>query len=382
MRREVAIVGIGEANAGKRSGKTAFELAAEAAFLALKDAGLDKGEVDAVFLEHPMSVHHHMPASALLEYLDMRPRAAVTFANGGATPHAMLIQAADLIIRGAYETILLVDADGRSTGFTGDKAMAMYQAAGDSEEFEVPYGATAPSRYGLLAQRHMYEYGTKAEDFARLAVIERKHASLNPKAMYRDPLTVEEVLNSPMIASPFHLLECCMVSDWGTAFIMTTQHKAQKLNKKPVWVRGYGSAMQGYNLAPLPDFSSIPIQRSARDAFRMAELTPQQIDVAEIYDSFPITVMLALEGLGICEPGKSGAFVSSGAIEIGGKIPVNTHGGQLSYMCGHGQYILEAVAQLRGEAGTRQVYGAKFALSQGTAAVCSASYTVIYEADE
>lgn len=381
MRREVVIVGIGEAEGGKRSGKSTFELAAEAAYLALADAGLQKDEIDAVFLEHPMSEHHHMPASAFLEYMDMQPQAALAFAAGGASPHAMAIQAAGLIVGGVYETILIVDADGRSTRFVGDKGMATSQAADDIEEFEIPYGASVPSRYALIAQRHMHDFGTTEEQLAQIAVVERRHASLNPRAAYRDPLTVKDVLESPMVATPFHLLECCMVSDWGTAFIMTSKKKAKRLSKSPVWIRGFGSAQQGYNLAPVPSFSSWPIERSGQRAFQMAELTPEDIDVAELYDSFPITVLVALEELGFCKKGQGGPFVESGAIELGGKIPVNTHGGQLSYACGHGQYILETVRQLRGEAEAAQVEGARYGLSQGTAAICSASYTIIYEAE-
>lgn len=381
MRREVAIAGIGEAEGGKRSGKSTFELAAEASHLALMDARLHKEEIDAVFIEHPMSEHHHMPANAFLEYIDMQPQLALAFAAGGASPHAMAIQAAALIASGVYETVLIVDADGRSTRFVGDKAMAMSQAADDTEEFEVPYGASVPGRYALIAQRHMHDFGTTDEQMAHVAMIERKHASLNPRAVYKDPLTVEEVLDSPMVAEPFHLLECCMVSDWGTAFVLTSEKKAEQLDKPPVWVRGFGSAQQGYNLSPLSNFTSWPIEHSGRRAFQMAELTPEDIDVAQIYDSFPITVLIALEELGFCKKGQGGPFVESGAIELGGKIPVNTHGGQLSYACGHGQYILETVHQLRGEAKAAQVEGAKYGLSQGTAAICSSSHTLICEAD-
>lgn len=381
MRREAAVVGIGEAEGGKRSGKSTFELASEAAHLALAEAGLQKDEIDAVFLEHPMSEHHHMPASAFLEYMDMQPQAALAFAAGGASPHAMAIQAAGLIAGGVYETVLIVDADGRSTRFVGDKAMAMSQAADDTEEFEVPYGPSVPGRYALIAQRHMHEFGTTEEQMAQVAVVERKHAGLNPRAIYKEPLTVEEVLGSPMVATPFHLFECCMVSDWGTAFIMTSKEKANQLNKSPVWIRGFGSAQQGYNLAPVPSFSSWPMQHSGQRAFQMAGLNPEDIHVAEIYDSFPITVLLALEDLGFCKKGQSGPFVESGAMELGGEIPVNTHGGQLSYATGHGQYILETVSQLREEAGEAQVEGAKYGLSQGTAAICSSSCTIIFEAD-
>lgn len=381
MRREAAITGIGEAEAGKRSGKSTFELAAEAAYLALADAGLQKDEIDAVFLEHPMSEHHHMPANAFLEYMDMQTQAAVAFAAGGASPHAMAIQAAGLVAGGVYETVLVVDADGRSTRFVGDKGMATSQAADDIEEFEVPYGASVPGRYALIAQRHMHDFGTTAEQMAQVAVVERNHASLNPRAIYREPMTVEDVLSSPMVATPFHLYECCMVSDWGTAFVVTSEEKAGQSNKPPVWIRGFGSAQQGYNLAPLDSFSYWPIRHSGRRAFQMAGLTPDDIDVAQLYDSFPITVLVALEELGFCDKGKGGPFVQSGAIELGGRVPVNTHGGQLSYATGHGQYILETVEQLRGEAGARQVEGAKYGLSQGTAAICSASYTIICEAD-
>ncbi|MCL6562963.1 MAG: thiolase family protein [Firmicutes bacterium] len=374
---DVAIIGVGEVNAGKNSGRNALELGAQAAFLALADAGVEAREIDAVLVEHPMSDPHHMPAHVFLEYVHLRPRLAVAVSAGGASPHAMVIQAASLIVSGVARTVLVVDADGRSTRFQGDKGQAMVAAANDIEEWEWPYGTSVPGRYGLIAQRHMAEYGTRPEHLAQVAVIQRRHAALHPDALYRSPLTIEEVLASPMVASPFHLLECCLVSDWGSALVLTAGADARRSPKPPVWIRGFGACQQGYNLAPLDSLTRSPIHQSAAQAYQMAGIRPDDVDFAQVYDSFPITVLLALEGLGFCRPGESGPYVMSGAIALGGEHPVNTHGGQLSYGCGHGQYLVESVRQLRGEAGARQVPHAQWGVSQGTAALCSASYTVI-----
>lgn len=377
MEREVAIVGVGEAPVRKVSGQPALDLAARAAFAALHDAGLTVKDIDGLLMEVPLSEHHHMPAAVFLEYMDIRPNVAAAYSVGGASPHAMAIHAAALIRSGRCDAVLVVDADSRSSRFQDDKVAAMMRAASDQEEIEAPFGPTVPGRYALVARRHMHRFGTTPEQLAAIAVVQRYHASLNPDAIYRDPIEVEDVLNSPMVAEPLHLLDCCMVSDWGTTFIVSSPSVARSARKPPVWLIGFGESQQGYNLASAPDLVAWPIRESGREAFAMAGLRPEDIDVAEIYDSFTITVLVALEDLGFCPKGEGGPFVANGAIQLGGTLPVNTHGGQLSYSAGHGQYIVEAVRQLRGEAGARQVPGARHALAQGTAALCSASSTLI-----
>jgi len=378
MEHPVAIVGVGEAPVSKVSGRPALDLAAQAALAALEDAGLTLKEIDGLLLELPLSEHHHMPAAVFLEYLGIRPKVAAAYSLGGATPHAMAIHAAALIRSGRCNAVLVVDADSRSSRFRQeDPVAAMMRAASDQEEIEVPFGPTVPGRYALIARRHMHCFGTTPHQLAAVAVAQRYHASLNPDAIYRNPIDVEDVLNSPMIADPLHLLDFCMVSDWGTAFIVGSASVARSTRKLPVWLIGFGEAQQGYNLASAPDLTAWPIRQSGQEAFAMAGLRPDHIHVAEIYDSFTITVLIALEDLGFCPKGEGGAFVASGATRLGGRLPVNTHGGQLSYSAGHGQYIVEAVRQLRQEAGARQVAGARYALSQGTAALCSASFTLI-----
>lgn len=374
---DVVIVGVGEADGGKSTGRTAYELATEAALRAISDAGLEKRQVDGILLESPMSEHHHMPATLFLEYIGVQPRLHAAYSIGGATPHALAIHGAALIKAGLCETVLVVDADSRSSRFGGDKVAAMARAASDIEPIDLPYHPTVPARYALVAQRHMFEFGTTREQLAAVAVATREHAQRNPQALYREPLSVDQVLRSPEIASPLHLLDCCMVSDWGTAFVLTSAQRAAANGRPAVPILGYGESAMGYNIAAAPSLTDSPIQTAAKTAFAMAGVTPDQVQIAQIYDSFTITALLAIEDLGFCAKGEAGAFVEAGHTRPGGRLPVNTHGGQLSYQCGHGQYIVEAVRQLRGQAGPRQVPGARLAVSHATAAVCSAAFTLV-----
>ncbi len=381
LSRTVAIVGVGESAAGRPTGKSAVQLQAEAVRAALADAGLEKDATDGLITSSPDAEPHHMWSAFLAEYLGLRPRYSAAVQMGGATPHANVIHAALVLATGQAETVLVVDGDNRATRFS-DRAGGMARVGGlDSldpgHEFDAPFGPTVPGMYAFLARRHMHEYGTRPEQLAAIAVAARKHGALHPQAQLRKPVTVAEVLASPMIADPIHRDECALVSDWGGALLLTTGARARALRKDPVPMLGWGQAHQGYNPSQAPSLTSFPIRESARDAFEMAGLGPDRVQAAEIYDPFTITVLIALEDLGFCGKGEGGKFVESGRIELGGPLPVNTHGGLLSYNGGHSHFLIEAVRQLRGEAGDRQVPGARVVLSQGTAAMGSSSFTVI-----
>jgi acetyl-CoA acetyltransferase len=243
----------------------------------------------------------------------------------------------------------------------------MYMAEGGSAhpQFEVPYGPLVPSLYALVAQRHMHEYGTTPEQLAEVAVTIRKHASLNPNAHKRELITVDDVLKSRMITSPLHIFDCAIVSDGAAACIVTSADRARDLKARPVHLLGQGYGLRHSHIGDT-ELTTTGAVDSGRDAFRTAGLTPADVDVAQIYDCFTITVIVELEDLGFCKKGEGGAFVENGRIGLGGALPITTHGGLLSGghpgLGGGFFHVVEAVRQIRGEAGARQVKDAEVAV--------------------
>jgi acetyl-CoA acetyltransferase len=249
-------------------------------------------------------------------------------------------------------------------------------------QFEMPFGlAGPPTGYALAAARHMHEFGTTSEQLAEVAVATRRWAMLNPRALMRDPLTVDDVLSSRMISWPLHLLDCCLVTDAGGAVVVTSAERARDRPKKPVYVLGTGEASTHVMVSQMPDFARWDAARMAGErAFAMAGVTPADIDVAELYDAFTIVPIMALEALGFCAPGEGGAFVAGQRTAPGGAFPMNTNGGGLSYTHSgmYGMFTLvEAVRQLRGECGARQVPNARVACVNGTGGWFSSASTVI-----
>lgn len=252
-------------------------------------------------------------------------------------------------------------------------------------QFEGIWGLPLPvGAYALAARRHMHQYGTTAEQLAEVAVATRKWASLNPRAYKREPMTIEDVLASPYIAEPLHLLDCCLVTDGGGAVVVASPQRARDIAKPPVWILGHGESHSHLAISSMPDLTVTSARESGGRAFAMAGLKPDEMDVVEIYDSFTITVLLTLEALGFCGPGESGAFVSGQRTAPGGDFPLNTNGGGLSY-CHPGMYgiflLIEATRQLWGESGDRQVDGARLAVAHGTGGVLSSGATVVLGRD-
>jgi acetyl-CoA acetyltransferase len=236
------------------------------------------------------------------------------------------------------------------------------------DQFEIPFGPTTVGSYAMVAQRHMHEYGTTPEQLAEVAVTMRLHASMNPVAKYRNPITVEDVLASRVISSPLHLLDCCIISDGGGALVITSAERARNLKKKPVYILGTGEAVR-HAARGQRDFLDIAAAQSGKLAFERAGVKHADIDMAMIYDSFTITVVSTLENLGFCKPGEGGAFVSGGRLRFDGEFPINTDGGGLSsnHPMMRGMFlVIEATKQLRGECGPRQVKDCKIALVHGT----------------
>jgi acetyl-CoA acetyltransferase len=379
LTRKTAIVGVAESDVGYTPDKTWLQLIAQATDRALHDAGLKKNDIDGFFSAGWLTMESIMVA----EYLGIKPAYSDSTLPGGSAFEFHVEHAAVAISAGLCETALICYAETRLSD--RKKGMAMSFATGarqePEEQFETPYGCWVPiPTYALAAQRHMYEYGTTSEQLAEIAVAARKWAGLNPAASLRDPLTVEDVLASPMMCTPLRLRDCCLVNDGGGAVIVTTAERAKDLRKKPVWVLGCGESHTHRSITGMPDLTVTPAKLSGERAFRMAGLGPSDIDLLELYDSFTITVLLQLEDLGFCAKGEGGRFVEGQRLAPGGARPTNTTGGGLSFL--HtGMFgiflLIEAARQLRGECSERQVQGAGTALCNGIGGSLASSGTVI-----
>jgi acetyl-CoA acetyltransferase len=375
LRGTAAIVGVAESDElGKLPEKSALALHMEAAHNALADAGLKKSDVDAVFTSG------RNMAADIPEYLGIRPRFVGGTQIGGCSFIAHVEHAMAAIHAGLCEVALITH------GESGYSRVAMpaprWGEDSNNNQFELAYGHAGPSTgYGLVATRHMHEFGTTKEQMAEVAVATRKWAALNPKALMREPLTIDDVLRSRLIAWPFNLLDCCLVTDGGGAVVVTSATRARDLPKKPVYVLGTGEAVSHQMVSQMPSYSQWDAAILAgQRAFAMSGVQHTDIDVAELYDAFTITPILALEALGFCKKGEGGPFVANQRTAPGGDFPMNTNGGGLSYTHTgmYGIYtIIEAVRQLRGECGPRQVAGAKTAICHGTGGTWSASATMI-----
>jgi acetyl-CoA acetyltransferase len=372
-RGKAAIVGAAESDLGAvGSGFTPLDLIGQATERVLTDAGLEKKDIDGLF---SASVYYQMPTLAVGEYLGIRPRYSDATMMGGSSFVSHLLHAAAAIEAGLCEVALVAYASTQLSegGFRG--------VSDPPNPFETPYRPRYPvSMYALAASRHMYEYGTTREQLAEVAVAARKWAKLNPKAFMRDDLTVEDVLASRMISSPLSLLDCCLVTDGGGALLLTSAERAKDLRMPPVYLLGAGEAHWHRNISQMPDLTVTAAADSGRRAYEMAGVGPESVDVTMLYDAFTINPILFLEDLGFCEKGEGGTFVEGGRIAPGGELPVNTNGGGLSY--NHpGMYglllLIEAVRQLRGECGERQVEGAEVALAHGNGGVLSSQVTAV-----
>jgi acetyl-CoA acetyltransferase len=266
-----------------------------------------------------------------------------------------------------------------------DPVKAMAESGVAHPELEIPYGPLVPSLYALIAQRHMHEYGTTSAQLAEVAVAIRHHASLNPAAQKREPISVADVLASRMVTSPLHVLDCSLVSDGACAVIVTSAGRARDLRSKPVRLLGQGYGLSHSYIGECRTMTTTGAVQSGNEAFAMAGLSRADVDVAQIYDCFTITVIVELEDLGFCKKGEGGSFVEGGRIRLGGELPITTHGGLLS--CAHSGYaggffhVVEAVRQLRGEAGARQVADAEVALVHGNGGVASIHATLLLGGD-
>ncbi|MCR9093995.1 MAG: acetyl-CoA acetyltransferase [bacterium] len=362
---KIAIAGIHEYESRWAPDKTSFQIMGECTREALTDAGLTLSDVDGLFCAS-MASDAMMPVQ-LSEYLNIKPRYLDGSNIGGSSFVSHVAHAAAAIHAGLCDVGLILYG---STAASDAMAIGTGNSGGrdPGAAFNTPYGMTLVSSYAMVAHRHMHEYGTTSEQLADIAVSTRHHASLNPHAKMQNPITRADVLESRVIADPLHLLDCCIISDGGGAVIVTSLERAKDLRQKPVVVRGTGESVAHREIGA-PDLTTIAAKQSGEQAFAMAGLSPADMHLATIYDSFTITVLCTLENLGFCKKGEGGAFVENGGIGLGGRLPVNPDGGGLSsnHSGMRGIFlVIEAVRQLRGGLGARQVEGAELAVAHGT----------------
>ena len=310
----------------------------------------------------------------------IRPRYSDATNMGGSSFVSHLFHAASAIDAGFCEVALI------AYGSTQRSASGRLVSGSEALPYEAPYKPRYPvSAYALAASRHMHEYGTTREQLAEVAVAAREWAKLNPKAFMRDDLSVEDVIGSRMVSSPLSILDCCLVTDGGGAALVTSAERARDLAKAPAYLLGAGEAHWHRNISQMPDLTTSAAAESGPRAYEMARLGPEDMDVVMLYDAFTINTVLFLEDLGFCEKGEGGPFVSGDRISPGGELAVNTNGGGLSY--NHpGMYglllLVEAVRQLRGECGERQVADTNVALVHGNGGVLSSQVTAILGSEE
>jgi acetyl-CoA acetyltransferase len=376
----VAIVGAAEADSiGVRPGVPSVRLHAEAAANALQHANLGLGDVDALFT----CGLDFMPSLLVAEYLGIRPRYSSSQSIGGSSFVAHVHEAVQAIRSGACEVALVTHGETRRSNRRRKVQTRPHHADPwlPDWQWERPYGVDAPpAAYALAATRHMHQYGTTTRHFAELAVATRAWACLNPSAYHRTPLTVDEVLDQPYFVYPFRATDICLVTDAGGAVVLTSSTRARDLGVPVVEVLGSAVAHTHYGISQMPDLTVSPAAISGPLAYAEAGVGPADVDVAELYDSFTYTALVQLEDLGFCAKGEAGDFVSGQRTAPGGEFPLNTSGGGLSYT--HpgmfGMFLLvEAVRQLRGECGERQVRDPRVALVNGMGGYLSSSATAV-----
>ncbi|MEU5977932.1 acetyl-CoA acetyltransferase [Streptomyces sp. NPDC047315] len=353
-RRKVAIAGVALADCGRVDDRTPYALHAQAARRAVADSGLDRTVIDG-FASAGLGT---LAPVDVAEYLGLRPRWVDSTAVGGATWEVMAAHAADAIAAGHANAVLLVYGSTARADVKARRRTANLSFGSRGPlQYEVPYGHTLIAKYAMAARRHMHQYGTTLEQLAAVAVQARAHAAANPDAMFRDPITVDDVLDGPLIADPFTKLHCCIRSDGGCAVLLVAEEYLPDAAKAPVWILGTGEYVSHTAMSQWDDFTVSPAAVSGRLAFERAGLAPAEMDIAEIYDAFTYMTLVTLEDLGFCAKGEGGAFVEKGRIGPGGELPVNTDGGGLS-ACHPGMrglfLLVEAVRQLRNEAGSHQ----------------------------
>lgn len=364
---------------GRLEGRGPLDLMTESAAGALADAGLERGDIDGLICGYATTMPHLMLATVFAERFGLRPSYAHAVQAGGATGLAMVMLAHHLVEAGAAERILVVAGENRLTGQSRDTSMQTLAQVGHPV-YEVPLGATVPAYYALVASQYMHRFGVTEADMAELAVLMRRHAADHPGAQFRDPITVADVLASKPIATPLKFLDCCPVSDGGAAFVVS-RDRAEPGGA--VRIAGCGQAHLHQHVTAMADVAAVGAGLSSRRALDAAGRGLSDVRFAAIYDSFTITLAMLLEEIGFAGRGAAGRLARDGAFGRDGRLPLNTHGGLLSYghcgVAGVLAHLHETVRQMAGRAGPRQVADAPVALVHADGGVLSSHVTLLLE---
>lgn len=378
LRGKVAIVGVGQAAVGRADGFTELEILSQASQLALQDAGMSMRDIDGICTASSLATMWPMP---VIEYLGLRPTFIDGTMLGGSSFVAHLMPAMHALVSRQCNAVLVCYGSTQKTAAFNRAEVTKARRSMDPQPYETPYESIPPlGAYALAASRHMHQYGTTREQLAEVAVAARRWAQLNPEALMRDPLSISDVLNARMVADPLTVRDSCMVNDGAGAFVLVRADEARDRRAEPVYVLGNGTAVWNRQVSSMEDLTVTAAVASGAAAYAMAGLKASDVDLAMLYDAFTISTLLFLEDLGFCRKGEAGAFVQNGGIAPAGRLAVNTNGGGLS--CVHpGMYgvflVVEAVRQLRGECGARQIDKPQVALVHGNGGTLSSQSTAL-----
>ena len=381
LRGKTAVVGVGQAGLGQARGYTEQEVLAQAAMAAIADAGLSLKDIDGITTCSSLSP---MWAMSVVEYLGIRPTFLDSTMIGGSSYVAHLLPAMHALASGQCNAVLVCYGSTQRTAKFNRADLTRARKSLDPQPYETPYDPPLPvAAYALAASRHMHQYGTTRKQLSEVAVAARKWAQLNPEATMREPLSLADVEAARPVCAPFTVRDCCMVSDGAGTFVLTRSDRARDCARKPVYVMGNATAVWNRQVSSMHDLTVTAAFESGKRCYEMAGVSAKDMDLAMLYDAFTINTILFLEDLGFCQKGEGGAFVDDGGIAPGGRLAVNTNGGGLS--CVHpGMYgvflMVEAVRQLRGECGERQLKDPNLALVHGNGGTLSSQSTAILSA--
>lgn len=373
-RESPAVVGVGLADLEPRPGRDGLDILVQASGRALRDAGLRSSQIDGVLTGYFLLDDRFMPANAAAEALGVRPRMCATMNVGGATGTALVRHAVDAIRSGRCERVLVAWADNRASGGSRSRVVDRLASIGHPD-LEAPHLPTIPAFYALHAARYLHDTGATSADLAEIAVAFRGHASRYPQARQRRLISVDDVLHSKPIADPLRLLDCCLVTDFGAALVLSAD--PEDGHHPPVHVLGAAEAHPHEHVVETERLGRSVTADVAGRAMTQAGVRPADLDLAMVYDSFTITAAIQLEDLGVAARGAAGHMAREGAFDLDGALPLNTHGGMLSGMTGGIHHVAEAVLQLQGRAEGRQVSDPRVALVNGIGGVLSAHCSLV-----
>jgi acetyl-CoA acetyltransferase len=371
LKDKYCIAGIGNTGYGKLPGRSAVSLTVEAIRNAIEDCGIDKNEIDAVLTKYPTSQFQSLFSATVAQAIGVVPKVTATIDQAGASNIGLITYAMMCIEQGLCNVAVVSYGDNPLTGNRSTYARPRGENAA--------YGFFgAPSGYAMIAQRYKYEFGLTEEQLSTIPITFRRNACLNPNAQFHQPITLDEYRAARYVAEPLHLYDCCPVTDGAAAVIVTSVERARSLKKPPVYVMGFGQGHPAWDLPQREQWTTSGAAIAGPIAFQMAGITPQDIDTAHLYDCFSIVPIITLEDYGFCKKGEGADWVQDGRINLDGELPLNSSGGLLAETGMPGmQHVLEAVRQLRGEAGERQVQGAETAVVSNQGGIMTTHATMI-----